>query len=37
MKSTFIAALAAGGMMLGAGQAFSADEITLQLKWVTFG
>ncbi|WP_448465767.1 ABC transporter substrate-binding protein [Martelella sp. AMO21009] len=35
MKSTFIAALAAGGMMLGAGQAFSADEITLQLKWVT--
>ncbi|WP_448427897.1 ABC transporter substrate-binding protein [Martelella sp. FOR1707] len=35
MKSTFIAALAAGGMMLGASQAFSADEITLQLKWVT--
>ncbi|MAM11122.1 MAG: nitrate ABC transporter substrate-binding protein [Rhizobiaceae bacterium] len=35
MKSTFVAALAAGGMMLGAGQAFSADEITLQLKWVT--
>ena len=35
MKSTFIAALAASGMMLGAGQAFSADEITLQLKWVT--
>ncbi|QQM31647.1 ABC transporter substrate-binding protein [Martelella lutilitoris] len=35
MKSTFLAALAAGGLALGAGQAFSADEITLQLKWVT--
>ncbi|AMM83724.1 ABC transporter substrate-binding protein [Martelella sp. AD-3] len=35
MKSTLLAALAAGGLTLGAGQAFSADEITLQLKWVT--
>ncbi len=35
MKSTLLAALAAGGLALGAGQAFSADEITLQLKWVT--
>ncbi|MBB4123439.1 ABC transporter substrate-binding protein [Martelella radicis] len=35
MKSTFLAALTAGGLALGAGQAFSADEITLQLKWVT--
>ncbi|TNB48369.1 ABC transporter substrate-binding protein [Martelella lutilitoris] len=35
MKSTLLAALTAGGLALGAGQAFSADEITLQLKWVT--
>ncbi|WP_319519397.1 ABC transporter substrate-binding protein [uncultured Martelella sp.] len=35
MKSTFLAALTAGGLALGTGQAFSADEITLQLKWVT--
>ena len=35
MKSTIMAALAASGMMFGATQAMSADEITLQLKWVT--
>ena len=35
MKSTLITALTAGTMLLGMGQAFADDDVTLQLKWVT--
>ncbi|AJY47718.1 ABC transporter substrate-binding protein [Martelella endophytica] len=35
MKSTLMTALAAGTMLLGVGQAFADDDVTLQLKWVT--